>query len=150
MYNLFVLRYNTYTINTDDTIQNGVSGDNSLTEVPTVNTECEELTLCNDEQLITCSEDNQKSQKKKIQRVTPKQRRLADKDRFRTRTLSVNCDTNNILSPTPSPDVEMEVNENVCIVNPSSYTVINPVNNFVSASSADSEGESQSQEDGNK
>lgn len=146
-------RYNTYTINSDDTIRNGVSYENSITEAPGIDMESEELTLCNDEQLISSSDDKQKPQQtKKIQKVTPKQRRLADKDRFRTRTLSVNCDNvNNFSSPSPSPDVDMEVNDinenNFVDVSPSPYSVNTTMSNFRSSSAAESEGDSLSQEE---
>ncbi|XP_075231936.1 uncharacterized protein LOC142330508 isoform X3 [Lycorma delicatula] len=143
-------RYNTYTINTEDALQNGVSHENSLTEVPTVETENEELTMCDDEQSLSNSDDKLQlqQQKKKVHRITPKQRRLADKDRFRTRTLGIAGD--NGVTSSSSPEVEPEaqdVDENglANISLPSITAVVSSTT--ASTPTVESEGESQSQEE---
>lgn len=120
----------------------------------TAEIEYDDVTLCNGEQLNNYTDDDKQklTNIKKIPRITPKQRRLADKDRFRTRTLSNNCD---ILSPSPDNVGEFDYDikdmddvNNITDINSASLTNATNVNDFVSTPPLESEGDSQSQEEG--
>ncbi|RZF35985.1 hypothetical protein LSTR_LSTR005398 [Laodelphax striatellus] len=91
-------RYNTYTINSDHLQNGGVGG--MPTEAVTSSTVYDEQE----------QSDDVMASSPKLQRLTPKQRRQADKERFMTRTLGVEEQQQlNNLSPMPSLEMQAEV-----------------------------------------